>query len=258
MRRLAYEGNNISPIWTPDGQRITFASDREGSWGIYSQLADGTNVAELLMSETQSDTQVWVDSWSPDGQTLSFVRSVSGNDGLWTLSLDREGEPELFYDVTDDSDDELGSSFSPDGNWIAFHSDLGGETGGQIYVLPFPATGVKPLQITQEGGVLPLWSRNGGELFYRSPLPWRPAIVEALIGVDVRTEAAFEWGSEQPLPIAKFWAIGNHRDYDITPDGERFLMIIPSTPVDSSVSIRPQINIVLNWFEELKRLVPTN
>jgi serine/threonine-protein kinase len=258
MRRLAQQGNNISPIWTPDGQRITFASDRDGSWGIYSQLADGRDVAELLMSETQSKAKVWVDSWSPDGRTLSFVRSsVSGDDGVWTLSLDREGEPELFYDVTDGSD-QLGSSFSPDGSWIAFHSDLGGETGGQIYVLPFPATGVKPLQITQEGGVQPLWSRDGSELFYRSPLPNRPAIVGALIGVDVRTEAAFEWGAEQPLPIAKFWAVEDHRDYDITPDGKRFMVIIPSTPVDSSESTRPQINIVLNWFEELKRMVPTN
>ena len=104
--------------------------------------------------------------------------------------------------------------------------------------------------------MFPLWSRDGGELFYRRPLSSRPAIVDALIGVDVRTEAAFEWGAEQPLPIAEFWAIDDQRDYDITPDGEGFLMVIPVNQPDSGEASRPQIIIVQNWFEELKERVP--
>ena len=259
MRRLALDGNNISPIWTPDGERITFASDRDGSWRIYSQPADGTGVAEPLTPESEATTRVWPDSWSPDGRTLSFSRSLDGDDGVWTLSLDSGSEPELFYDITNGSD-QFGSSFSPDGRWIAFHSDRAGELEGQVYVLPFPATDVEPRQITQDGGMFPLWTREGDELFYRRPLSFLPALADALIGVDVRNEAAFEWGAERPLPVEEFWATGDVRDYDITPDGRRFLVITPIevTGAEASQPAAPQVIVVENWFEDLRRLVPTN
>ena len=259
MRRLALEGNNISPLWTPDGERITFASDRDGSWRIYAQPADGAGVAEPLTAEAEGGIRVWPDSWSPDGRTLSFSRSLTGDDGVWTLSLDGEGEPELFYDITDGSD-QFGSSFSPDGRWIAFHSDGAGETGGQVYVLPFPVTDVEPRQITQDGGMFPLWTREGDELFYRRPHIFLPSLADALMGVDVRTEAAFEWGAERPLPVEEFWATGDFRDYDVTPDGRRFLVITPieTTGAEASQPAAPQVIVVENWFEELRRLVPTN
>ena len=178
---------------------------------------------------------------------------------MWTLSLDSESEPELFYDITDGSD-QFGSSFSPDGRWIAFHSDRAGEDGGQVYVLPFPATGVEPRQITQDGGMFPLWTREGDELFYRRPFNFLPTLADALMGVDVRTEVGFEWGAERPLPIEQFWATGDHRDYDVTPDGRRFLVITPieATGAETNEPATPQIVVVENWFEELRRLVPTD
>ena len=257
MRRLTQEGNNVSPIWTPDGERITFASDRDGSWRIYSQPANGTDVAEPLTAESGPDTRIWPDSWSPDGQTLSFSQSSSGDDGVWTLELDNASEPELFYDITDGSD-QFGSSFSPDGNWIAFHSDLAGETGGQVHVLPFPATGVEPRQVTQDGGMFPLWARAGDELFYRRPVAVGGSrLVDALLGVDVRTDAALEWGAEQRLPIEEFWATGDFRDYDIMPDGRRFLVIKPTEATDTEASAQAaQIHVVLDWRQELLDRVP--
>ncbi len=259
MRRLAQDGNNTSPIWTPDGERITFASDRDGRWRIYSQAADGTGLAEPLTPESEATTRVWPDSWSPDGRTLSFSKSLAGDDGVWTLSLDSEREPELFYDITDGSD-QFGSSFSPDGRWIAFHSDGAGETDGQVYVLPFPATDAEPRQITQDGGMFPLWTREGDELFYRRPRIFLPALADALMGVDVRTSAAFDWGAERRLSTGVFWATGDARDYDITPDGDRFLVITPTeaTGANGGGALSSRIVVVENWFEELRRLVPVN
>ena len=187
---LTQDGNNISPIWTPNGERITYASDRNGTWGIYWQNADGTGAAEPLWVEEESEVRVWPESWSPDGKTLSFARSSLGDDGIWTLSIDEGGEPELFYDVTDGTD-QFGSMFSPGGDWIAFHSDgATGEIGGQVWALPFPLSDVEPTQISQVGGMFPLWSADGAELFYRRPVAALPFLVEELIGVGITVEGA--------------------------------------------------------------------
>jgi len=119
IRPLTHEGNNGRPIWTPDAERVTFSSDRGGTWSIYWQLADGSGVTEPLTT-AEEGTEHWPTSWSPDGRTLAFTIARSDNRsvaGIWTLSLDGSGEPEPFYDLPNSPED--GGLFSPDGKWFA-------------------------------------------------------------------------------------------------------------------------------------------
>ena len=250
VRPLTQGGNGTAPIWTPDGDKVTFASNRDGPLSLYWQPVDGSGVAERL---TMPDEALHIPlGWSPDGRTLA-VRNISNSDSsIWTLSLDGDGELEPFYDIPDGSD-QRAASFSPDGRWIAFHSDGAAENDGQVYVLPFPATGVEPQRITQEGGVFPIWSPEGDELFYRRPVIGTQNTEARIVAVDVASYGPFAVGPERDLPIQDF-LIAN-RDYDISPDGQRFLVVIPEDQ-DAAERPRPQINIVLNWFEELKERVP--
>ena len=246
-------GQNGNPIWTRDGERVTFVSDRDGGTNIYWQSADGRGVAERLATAGAEEGQNPM-SWSPDGRVLAFARSPGSDAAIWTLSLDGGSEPELFYDIPDGSD-QRGAAFSPNGRWLAYHSDGAGEQGGQIYVQPFPPTG-EIHQITQQGGVFPLWSPDGTELFYRRPRV--NASTAQMVGVVVITEAPFAVGPERELPIKDFAVTGTSRDYDITSDGQRFLVLFPADQGDSDEAVQPQIILVQNWFEELKRFVPTN
>ena len=243
IRRLTLEGNNIRPIWAPDGERITFGSDREGTPGIYWQLADGSGVPERLTT-AEEGTQHWPESWSPDGETLSFAVSSGRLAAVWTLSPDSGTQPEVFVD--EPGSWQRGSVFSPDGKWLAYYSD---ESGGiEVYVQPFPQTGAKH-RVTQQGGAQPLWSSDGSELFYY--------YVDRLKGIDITTEPAFAFGNEQVFGMqGNLYPGEGIRAYDVTPDGQQFLMVFPQGETDSSGSSTQRINVVQNWFEELKERVP--
>ena len=246
IRRLTQEGNDTSPIWTPDGERVTFASNRDGTQSIYWQAADGRGVAERL---TEAERPQSPESWSPDGRTLSIRGGQSPDMSLWTWSLDGGTEPELFVDIPGVNQSD--SVFSPNGQWLGYAS--GGQGESHIYVQPFPATGEVHQVTLQEGVAWPLWSADGRELFYgRVGLGTPPSLVE----VDVRTEGAFTFGTERTLPIGEGSTTFGARNFDITPDGERFLMVLPAGETDSGERARPHINIVQNWFEELKQRVP--
>ncbi len=246
IRQLTFGGGNTLAIWTPDGQRVTFTSDRDGKQEIYWQPADGSGVAERLAT-AEEGMNLLAGSWSPDGKTLALMvagSAATGRIGVWTLSHDGETTtPEVFADESG----QLGPVFSPDGRWLAYMA-LGSDTQ-QVYMQPFPKTGAIH-RVTQQGGRHPLWSPDGTELFYlNGPL---------LMGIDIATEPAFSFGNEQALGIQGFLnPIQITRPYDITPDGQRFLMVFPADQADS-VAETPdeQINIVLNWFEELKERVP--
>ena len=255
IRPLTHEGNNGRPIWTPDAARVTFSSDRGGTWSIYWQLADGSGVTEPLTT-AEEGTEHWPTSWSPDGRTLAFTIARSDNrlvSGIWTLSLDGPGEPEPFYDLPNSPED--GGLFSPDGKWLAYWSrEAGG--GNEIWVQPFPPTGAK-YQLTQDGGTYPLWSPDARHIFYRRSFGTSAVRGSRLMEIEVKTGPPFDFGNERTLPIEDFLIFNVRRDYDITLDGQRFLMVFPADQADSvTETVDDQINIVLNWFEELKERVP--
>jgi serine/threonine protein kinase/Tol biopolymer transport system component len=239
LTRLTFEGNaNLNPVWTPDGKQIAFESNKEGPLNLFWQLADGSGGLERLTTNEYIHAPL---SWSPDGQLLAFieVNLTTGLD-IWVLRLsDRKAQPFLRTPFN-----EGAPRFSPDGHWLAYISDESGRY--EIYVQPYPGPGGK-WQISTDGGMDPVWNPNGKELFYRSG--------DKMMAVDIVTQPSFAAGKPRvlfegqyepaPFPIA---------NYDVSPDGQRFLMLKPSGSAEAAPT---QINIVLNWFEELKQKVPT-
>ena len=247
IQQLTFDGDNQRPIWTPDSQRLTFSSNREGTTSLYSMPADGSGAAERLTT-ADAGTFHSPGSWAPDGQTLLFnmVRDGVTDWNIWTLSAN-DRETHSLYDTPDTV--YMGAELSPDGQWLAYGA--GPDTLNiDLYVEPFPPTGSRR-RITQNGGVWPLWSPNGDQLFYRPPALGGELTVRS---VDVATEPDFGFRNEQTLPLEGFNTVAFYRDYDITPDGERLVMVFPADQTGDASP--PRINLVLNWFEELTRLVP--
>jgi eukaryotic-like serine/threonine-protein kinase len=239
LTRFTFEGNtNFAPNWTPDGKRIAFVSNKEGPENVFWQLADGSGGLERL---TTSEYTQNPHSWSPDGQLLAFfeVNPITGTD-IWVLRIsDRKTQP--FFRT---SFNETAPRFSPDGRWLAYVSEESGRY--EIYVQPYPGPGGK-WQISTEGGAEPAWNPNGRELFYRSG--------NKMMAADVATQPSFAAGKPRVLFEGQYMpSQGTSPNYDVSPDGQRFLML---KPVEQAQAAPTQINVVLNWFEELKQKVPT-
>ena len=218
---------------------------------LYSMPADGSGAAERLTTAEQG-TFHRSGSWAPDGQTLLFnvvERNQLTDWNIWTLSANGR-ETQSLYDTPDAV--YMGAELSPNGQWLAYGS---GATAADsdIYVEPFPPTGARR-RISQNGGIWPLWSPNGDRLFYRPPALGGVLTVRS---VDVVTAPDFAFRNEQTLPIEGFAVVAFYRDYDIMPDGERLVMVFPAGQTELGEAPPPQINMVLNWFEELKERVPT-
>jgi eukaryotic-like serine/threonine-protein kinase len=228
-----------SPIWTPDGKRLTMRYAENQSFTTASIPADGSGVAERL---TTSEGFQLAASWSPNGKLLTFTeQSPSTGWDIWLLSLDGERKEQPFLQTPSN---EGGAVFSPDGRWLAYQSDESGRD--EVYVRPFPGSGGK-WQISSEGGAEPVWARSGRELFYRNG--------DKMMAVVIETTPAF--AAAKPTQLFEgHYEMGNYnflQNYDVSPDGKRFLMVKAGEQAASAV----QINVVLNWFEELKQKVPT-
>jgi hypothetical protein len=247
LTRLTFQGGyNLMGAWTPDGKRIAFESDMEGAGNLFWQLADGSGGLERLA--TSENPQV-PNSWSQDGKLLAFIEinPSTGND-IWVLGM---GDPSLGSGQVRKAQPflrtpflESAPRFSPDGHWLAYISDESGRI--EIYVQPYPDPGGK-WQISTEGGTEPAWNRNGRELFYRSG--------NKMMAVDIATQPSFTAGKPRMLFEGPYVATtGTFPNYDVSPDGQRFLML---KPTESAEAAPTQINVVLNWFEELKQKVPT-
>ncbi len=239
LTRFTFEGAvNLNGIWTPDGKRITFQSSKDGVPTVYWQKADGSGGLERLTTGQNSNFPV---SWSPDGQVLAFVEvNPTTQRDLWVLRMDdRKTEPFLKTKF-----DESVARFSPDGHWLAYISNELGRY--EIYVQPYPGPGGKWL-ISTEGGTEPAWNPNGREIFYRNG--------DKMMAVDIATEPSFAVGKPHVLFAGPYEpSPATSPNYDVSPDGQRFLMLKPS---EQEAAAPTQINVVLNWFEELKRRVPT-
>ena len=236
--QLIAEGKAYYPSWTPDGKRLVFGWMKEGSPNLYWQPADESSAMERL---TTSDDLQYAGSWSPDGATLAFVEyRPDAKFDIFLLDLrSRRTTPFLNSRAK-----EAYPEFSPDGRWMAYASDESGRW--EVYVRPFPGPGGKWL-ISQEGGLQPLWARNGKQLFYRSENG-------EIWVVDFRTDGGFSAGKPHLLFNVPMLGYGEPiRTWDLSSDGQRFLMVklddVKPTPVTEMV-------LVMNWSQELQRLAP--
>jgi Tol biopolymer transport system component len=181
-----------------------------------------------------------VGSFSPDGKWLAFVDNPGSANELWVMPLDANRKPQVFLKT---SFNIYNPRFSPDGGWLAYTSSESGRD--EVYVRRFRDTGGK-WQISTDGGNAANWSRDGHELFYLNG--------NKMMAVAIRTQPSFVAGAPKLLYEERYsFSPTNSAGYDVSVDGRRFLRAQPVEPEQ----VATQINVVLNWTEELRQRVPT-
>ncbi|HSP69929.1 MAG TPA: hypothetical protein VLN48_19535, partial [Bryobacteraceae bacterium] len=246
-RRLTLPGTGVNryPIWSSDNLRVAFQSDREGDLGIWWQRADGSGVAERLTKPNKGITHV-PDSWSPDGQHFSFTEEKDSRGVVWTYSL-QDKKATLFAEMAGASFNW--SVFSPDGHWLAYQ--LSAQPNGRLYVKPFPPTAVAYLAPEDADAHHPVWSPDGKELFYVAG----PSLFGSM-GFNTRPSVSF--GSPVRAPKSGFNTNvpSAVRTYDILPDGNHFIGVVAAGQARPGPGGSPPLQVVLNWFEDVKQRAP--
>jgi serine/threonine protein kinase len=252
MTRLTFDKTReITPIWTPDGKRIVYWSNHEHATfgGVYWKAADGTGEVEKLVSAP--DRMLFPYSFSSDGKTLVMAELVTMTNfdiGILSIQGERMRKPLLQTEYI-----ESMPQISPDGRWMAYVSNesTGVALKDEVYVRPFPEVSKGKWQVSTSGGSCPLWSPDGRELCYVSR-------DNSVMAVAMETKPTLSFGTPKILfkntNLSVSQSSGN--PWDIHPDGKRFLMIKPPALSSSEGGGPMKINIVLNWFEELKQRVP--
>jgi serine/threonine protein kinase/Tol biopolymer transport system component len=235
------------PIWTPpNGQQIAFYGSGGSNFGIACMAANGTGNIEHY---SQPGRGIYPACWSSDGKNLLAMIAPLGGENYDIGMLSMEGGPK-WRQLLHENYSELQPQISPNGRWMAYTSNESGQY--EVYVRPFPEVDKGRWQVSTSGGDSPLWSPEGRELFYRSG--------DAVNTVPVKTDPGFSYETRKQLFQKPYVSadmgisILEIHPWDIRPDGKRFLMMKESEP--AAADLPQRINIVLNWFEELKQRIP--
>jgi Tol biopolymer transport system component len=254
-RLTTSNSHSRTPVWTPDGRRIAFASQRgekavANTFNLYWQRADGTGDAQRL---TTSENQQFPGSWHKSGKVLAFEEQ-SSHFSVMLLPMDgdeasgwKPGTPTVFLSG---ALDVRAPAFSPDGAWLAYESSQSGQN--DVYVRPFPGPGV-PSQISTGGGVYPTWSRARHELLY-STFDRRVMVVNYSVeGESFHTEPPRPWPGAR-YTSRRLSSPIRFRDYDLNPDGNR-LALAPVGETEPAMKW-DRLEIILNFSDELRRIAP--
>ena len=236
MSRLTFDGTlTWRPLWSGDGSRIAYSSDRESpiqKRALWVQPSDGSGAPQALVESERHAQEI---TWSTDGRAIAYREGFSDGTTLRDIYLLRSGDDTTRRPFVATGADEQNPKLSPDGRWLAYVSNQSGAY--EVYVQPFPG-GPGRWQVSTGGGTEPLWARDGAELYYRSA-------DRDLVAVPIQTGAGFTIGARRVLfPTLRYHSDPNGTSYDITPDGRRFLMI--KRPVDQ------ELVVVLHWIQELR------
>jgi Tol biopolymer transport system component len=226
-------------LWTPDGLRVIFSrriAGIAGRNGILWTRADGIGEPELLVERENA----FPNAVTGDGKTLIFRGVTVNGSGNDIFAVPLEGDRKVRTLIAT-KHDELNAALSPHSDWMAYQSDLSGRP--EVYVRPFPNVDAGQVLISTGGGTEPLWAPDGTEIFYRGADHMLMSVAVTMIGSELK--------AQPPKPLFDMSSYSSFigRNYDITPDGKRFLMV--KTPPARTPS---QITVVLDWLEELKRL----
>jgi serine/threonine-protein kinase len=246
LTRVNADGRNQRSIWAPDGRRIAFSSTVGGpEENPYGVPADGSGSPERL---TTCDCQSIAASWTPDGRAIVGIEWNGNNNDIVRVDVAgaRQKTPLLHGKA-----DEQYPDISPDGRWIAYASNESGKN--EVYVQPFPDLGSRH-QISTDGGTAPAWSRDGQELFYTTTETFGgQASPTRMMAVAVTTAPSFVASPPRMLFEGRYGASAQVRPYDVSRDGQRFLMVKQKERAPISAS---QMILVQHWLEELKARVP--
>jgi tRNA A-37 threonylcarbamoyl transferase component Bud32 len=242
LTRISFEqGEDETPLWSPDGLSLAYASSRDGGRVVFLKRADG--------SASAVETPIWrgpehlhLNDWSAaDGKLIAELARAGSND---VIAIDIETGEETALLAS--SFDEKLARLSPDGHWLAYVSEESGQE--EVYVQRYPELDVR-VPVSTEGGTEPVWSRDGRTLYFRS--------AQGIMAAALLSDEDIEFDVPEvlfPDTYARPQA-GNHTHFDVDDDG-RFLLVSDPTVGGSPTVVQDQIIVTLNWTEELARLVP--
>jgi serine/threonine-protein kinase len=253
--RVTNGGVNRFPVWSPNGEQLTFQVARSGTVTLYSRSLNASGDPEPLFQPASGEQSAGLSralagllpgsmprftaanphvpmSWSPDGQHLAFdERKPSAERDIWVLQQGSDPSPFLLTPF-----DEWSPAFSPDGRWLAYVSDESGRN--EVYVQPFPGPGGK-WAISTEGGSEPVWSPDGREIYFRRG--------SELVAVPFGGSPELRVGQPRVLFESPYETVEGARNYDVSPDGKSFVVVR-----SEGLATPDQFYVVLNWFGDLR------
>ena len=240
LSRLTFEGTiNRRVTWSPDGQSLTFISDRAGQDDLWTKRADGSGSTDVVLDRESRTPEAF---YSPDSTWLVF-REGGGGSAFGDIFAIRPGVDSIAVPLAATDFGARSAALSPDGRWLAYVSNEAGRE--EVYVRPFPDADAGRWLVSPDGGVEPVWAHSGRELFYRNG-------ANELVAVQVSAGSSFAWDRQDVLfSMADYLDSNGSPMYDVSADDQRFVMLRIGVVGSDS-----ELILVENWAEELRERVP--